>query len=289
MHRLALVPLSLVLACNYSTEGASAVDEGSSSEHADGRTLVQVYEPMRHPRVDLVLVIDDSPSMLNFQADLAVNLEAFAEVVGAAEVRADVRVAVTTSSVPGPTCTGARARGGEPIIASCREHLQDFVGPDEHGELGGEVQDLREVCESACGLETIPRILSTGGDEHDLHALARRPWIEAPHNPFGGNLADNVEFAQALTCAGLQGFAGCRYESPIEAAARMVEHMHDPNHPMSEFRRPDAFLQIVFIGDEDDCSHPDASATIFDPSGDRTFWPDPKPARPRAPYVSTPA
>ncbi|HVI00147.1 MAG TPA: hypothetical protein VM869_15630 [Enhygromyxa sp.] len=277
MRRLAITPALMLVACGPDLVSGG---EGSEDELADGRTLVQVIEPYgRARRIDLILVIDDSPSMRPFTERWAVNLAAFADVLEAQDVAADVRVAVTTTSVPGPTCAGARAHGGEPMLDSCRAHLEDFVGADEHGELGGSVEDLAAICEAHCSVDAIPIIPSPGRDDHDLDALAVRPWIEAPGNPFGGNL-DGIELAEALTCAGLQGFAGCAFESPIEAAARMVEHMADPNHPMFEFRRPDAALSIVTIGDEDDCSHPASSATIFDPDGERIFWSDPQAAEP---------
>lgn len=276
MRRLLLVLALALVACGPDRVSAG---DGGEEPFADGRTLVQIFEPERGPRIDMILVIDDSPSMRQFVERWALNLSAFADVIEAEGVTADVRVAVTTTSVPGPTCAGSRARGGEPMLDSCRAHLEDFVGADEHGELGGTIEDLAQICEDACSLDEIPRVPSPGHDEHDLDALAVRPWIEPPHNPFGGNL-DGIEFAEALACAGLQGFNGCTYESPIEAAARMVEHMADPNHPMFEFRRPDSILHILMIGDEDDCSHPEASATIFDPAGQRIFWPDPQAAEP---------
>jgi hypothetical protein len=274
VRRIAVVlSLLLFVAC-----GPDSI--GGAGEDADPYTLTQTFEPHRRaPRVDMILVVDDSPSMRPFTDRWAQNLDAIAQVIEADDVAADIRIAITTTSVPGPTCNGKRARGGEPVLDSCRSNLEDFVGSDEHGELGGSVEDLAAICEEVCTLDEIPRVPSPGSDDHDLHALAVRPWIEAPNNPTGGNL-DGVELAEALACAGLQGFNGCKYESPIEAAARMVEHMADPNHPMSEFRRADAMLMIVTLGDEDDCSHSDASATIFDPAGDRTFWADPEAAEP---------
>jgi hypothetical protein len=274
MRRILAVPaLALLVAC-----GPDSISGGE--QESDGYTLTQTFEPdHRAPRVDMILVVDDSPSMRPFTSRWAQNVGAFANVIEADEVNADIRIAITTTSVPGPTCEGPRALGGEPVLDSCLAHLEDFVGADEHGELGGSVEDLASICEEVCTLPEIPRVPSRGSDDHDLHSLAVRPWIEAPNNPTGGNL-DGVELAEALACAGLQGFSGCKYESPIEAAARMVEHMGDPDHPMSEFRRADAALMILTVGDEDDCSHSDAAATIFDPAGARTFWPDPEAAEP---------
>jgi hypothetical protein len=274
---LALALLAPLVACGpdkASLEGSETSGE-TGDEFDDGRTLVQALEPPYRPRrLDLILIVDDSPSMRPFTETWAQNARAFGEALEAAHPVVDIRVAITTTSVPGPACPEPEASGGEPVLTSCRAHLEDFVGLDEHGELGGGIEDLTTVCETACSLDELPLVPSPGADEHDLDDLELRPWIEGPRNPFGGNL-DGVGLPQALACAGLRGFTGCRFESPIEAAARMVEHMSDPGHPLSEFRRPDATLGIITIGDEDDCSHPDSSATIFDPAGERTFWPDP--------------
>lgn len=211
-----------------------------------------------------MLVVDDSPSMRGFQSTWAANVGAFVEALGAEDTLVDLRVAVTTTSVAGSACEGA---GGEPLVDSCLAHLDDFVGPDEHGEHGGGELDLAELCTGACNLTTIPRVPSPGSDDGDHSQLAIRPWLESSFNPFGGNL-DEVGLVEALTCVGMRGFGGCRYESPIEAAARMVEHMSDPQHPMAAFRRPEAALAFVVVTDEDDCSHDAAAAEQLGLDGD---------------------
>jgi hypothetical protein len=130
---------------------------------------VQVFEPgFRGKRVDLIVVVDDSASMGAFAERWAIHLGAFADVIESDSVDADVRIAITTTSVPSPTCAGPRALGGEPIVTTCRAHLDDFVTADEHGEHGGAVTDRRAICGEACSLTEIPRVLSPGRDEHDL-------------------------------------------------------------------------------------------------------------------------
>lgn len=277
MRRLAAPTLLGLFGLSTLACGPDEVSAGDD-ESGDAYSLVQVIETSGNKRVDMILVVDDSPSMRGFAEPWAANVEALAEIIEAEDVEADVRIAVTTTSVPGPTCAGERAIGGEPTLQTCRAHLEDFVGADEHGEHGGGVEDLAASCEQLCSLDELPVRPSFGAAEHhEPDDLALRPWIEADNNPFGGNL-DGVELREALACVAMPGFAGCRHESPLEAAARMVEHMNEPGHPMAEFRRPEAGLSIITFGDEDDCSHPASSATIFDPEGERIFWPDPNAA-----------
>lgn len=129
MRRIALAPALVLIACGPELTSGS---EGGEDPLADGRTLTQAFEPYRRaPRIDMILVIDDSPSMRQFSELWALNLGAFADVIEAEDLVADIRVAITTTSVPRPTCAGARAPGGEPMIDSCRAHLEDFVGADE--------------------------------------------------------------------------------------------------------------------------------------------------------------
>lgn len=270
MRRLRLIPvlcaLSSSLACG---PNSSSVSEGGE-EWADGRTLVDTYIPASVGRADVIMVIDDSPSMRGHMSTMAANVGAFAQLLSELE-SVDARVAITTTSVPGPTCEGARALGGSPIVESCRAHLEDFVGPDEHGQQGGGSEDLQSLCEQYCSLETIERVISPGSTEEG--GLAERPWIDGPGTFGSGNLAEGVDFEQALSCALMQGFGGCSFESPLDAAARMVERYADPNDTMFGFRRPDAALMVVIISDEDDCSHPESSGTIFSADGDQVFWP----------------
>lgn len=269
MRRSSSIPLlcalSLSLACGPDSSSAS---EGGEP-WADGRTLVDTYLPAAAGRVDVIMVIDDSASMRGHLPTLAANVGAFGELLALGEI--DARVAITTTSVPGPTCAGARALGGSPIVESCRAHLEDFVGPDEHGQQGGGSEDLQALCEQACSLDSIERVVSPGSTE--AGGLAVRPWIDGPFTFGAGNLAEGVAFGEALSCALMQGFGGCAFESPLEAAARMVERYADPSDTMFGFRRPSAALMVVVISDEDDCSHPDSSGTIFSPDGDQVFWP----------------
>ncbi len=217
--------------------------------------------------VDILLVIDDSPSMRAHQDHLAANLSALGMMFDTEDSRIDLRVAVVSTSVGGPACAGDPEHAGELLVDSCRAHLDDFVGP---GELETDVLDLRNTCLDACAWDAIerrPSPLDEGKPELD-----QRPWFETRYNVWSGNV--DVPLDELLACVGLHGFAGCEFESPIHAASRALERMRTPGDPAYGFLREGVPLLLAFVGDEDDCSHA-IDTTIFDPQGERTYWSDP--------------
>lgn len=214
-------------------------------------------------KLDILLVIDDSPSMSDTAAVLADNLAAFAERFEEPDVRFDYRVAVTTTNVAHPWCD-ASPEDGAFVASSCRARLDDFAIEDSHE---GPAVDLRTVCADACSREDLgilPTALFDGGER------VPRPWLERMRGV--RNLPDAVSTAEALTCLGEVGVAGCTFESPLEAAYLALLRTFDRDDPAYGFLRDDAALFVLFIGDEADCSVRPQHADIFDPAGDRALW-----------------
>jgi hypothetical protein len=73
-----------------------------------------------------------------------------------------------------------------------------------------------------------------------------------------------------FTCIARLGIDGCGFEQPLESARRALNGSNPANQG---FLRPDAFLAIIFITDEDDCSTSDSGmfdtgdTTVADPLG----------------------
>jgi hypothetical protein len=65
--------------------------------------------------------------------------------------------------------------------------------------------------------------------------------------------------AETFSCIAQLGTAGCGFEQPLEAMRRALDGSVPGN---AGFLRPDAFLLVVFITDEDDCSTADPA--MFD-------------------------
>ena len=69
--------------------------------------------------------------------------------------------------------------------------------------------------------------------------------------------------SETFSCIAQLGIKGCGFEQPLEAAHRALNNTNIEN---AMFLRPDAFLAIILITDEDDCSA--KSPQLFDPNQD---------------------
>jgi hypothetical protein len=108
-----------------------------------------------------------------------------------------------------------------------------------------------------------------GGDGAKLASKPRLPGCTPPSDPFisyvdeqtniPAGAGDPVErVKEALSCIAPLGAQGCRFQQPLEAARRALEA------PPPGFLREGAFLAIVIVTSEDDCSA--ARPELFDPS-----------------------
>ncbi|MDB4962079.1 MAG: hypothetical protein JWP01_2078 [Myxococcales bacterium] len=182
--------------------------------------------------VDILFVIDDSPSMADKQANLASNFPNFINVLNTIQGGLpDVHIGVVTSDVgtkgtqdaaPGPSIGGIGSGGCSGTGKS--GNLQIYGAP-----------------------VTSPYI-------SDI-ASATMPGTRIKN--YTGNL-DTV-FGQMATGAGA---GGCGFEQHLEAMKRAL----NSNPANAGFLRPDAYLAVIFIADEDDCSM-SHSSMLGPPSG----------------------
>ncbi len=76
---------------------------------------------------------------------------------------------------------------------------------------------------------------------------------------------------EAFSCIADQGLDGCGIEQPLEAMRRALTTTHERNQG---FLRPDAWLAVWILSDEDDCSYRDVAMFhlieehTYDPAGD---------------------
>lgn len=168
--------------------------------------------------VDILFVIDDSPSMLDKQKNLADNFPNFINVLNTIQGGLpDVHIGVVTSDMG--TFGAADASPG-PAIG-----MVNFGGCSGTGKSGN--------------LQTYGAPV-TGAFILDI----KQPDGSRQTN-YTGNLAD--VFAQMAKGAGA---GGCGFEQHLEAA----RHALNNNPANTGFVRDDAFLALIFIADEDDCS-----------------------------------
>ena len=119
---------------------------------------------------------------------------------------------------------------------------------------------------------------SGNGDNGTLQS-APRGACEPPNGAFIQDLDDGAggrtrnytgTLVDTFTCVARLGIDGCGFEQPLESARRALNGSNSANQG---FLRPNAFLALIFITDEDDCSTADtgmfdtADTTVSDPLG----------------------
>jgi hypothetical protein len=108
------------------------------------------------------------------------------------------------------------------------------------------------------------------GKDGQLQSSPRAPGCSPPDGAFIIDIADDAggrtrnysgTLADTFSCIARLGVDGCGFEQPLEAVRRALAHPAN-----SGFIRPDAYLAIVFITDEDDCSTRDPRMFTTDES-----------------------
>jgi hypothetical protein len=167
--------------------------------------------------LDILFVIDNSGSTRDKQTIFAENYKNFVAALARFPTGLpDLHMAVVTTSVD---------VGVDGFGAACHP----AAGQD------GLMQNASHDPTFSCAPPTTARFLSD---------VAR---------PDGSRLTNYVadDLAAALSCISHVGDTGCGFESPLEAMKRALDGSHPEN---AEFLRRGAFLAVVILTDEDDCS-----------------------------------
>lgn len=163
------MPRSTQLACLLAVATAAVacadVEPGVAVDgtHTESDVTEQLGLAYRRRPIDVLFVIDDSPSMAQEQGLLAANFANFVAVLEAPDVDVMYRVAVTTTDTGNPWCDAADSERGAFVSSSCRSRVDDF----------GEVFDAG--CADVCGSESIEILPTTTAYDDTPRA---RPWIE---------------------------------------------------------------------------------------------------------------
>ena len=178
-------------------------------------------------QIDILFVIDNSDSMKEEQDSLAANFPRFIDVLSTiAGGLPDVHIAVVSSDVGIPPYTAE----------ACSENGDDgLMQNTAHPPTGGTCSPPRNgarYIEDVAGAPGQPRIKNYDGDLDDV---------------FG--------------CIARLGNSGCGVEQHLESMRRALDGRHPEN---GGFLRPDAYLAVIILADEDDCSARDTN--VFNPA-----------------------
>ncbi|MCA9717238.1 MAG: hypothetical protein KC468_21365 [Myxococcales bacterium] len=267
------------------TDGPLDTGVGELSEHGQ-----RLPNP---PMLDVVLVIDNSASMAVAQARLQASVGALASVLRAPELGVDYRIAMTTSDMGHPSCSGpAYTRPpdrGSFALESCRARMGVDGDRDDFLFDGPQTVDARSVCSDWCE-PSVHAALAEGvtptaveGDD----APRPRPWLQGqgarsnlPDAVFEAVAAlpvntDELEdndvdaLTAALRCLLPPGVTGCGFEAPLESLHFAGSRSYAPGESNAGFFRDGAHRAIVFITDEVDCSWNPEQVALF---GQEDSW-----------------
>lgn len=192
--------------------------------------------------VDILFVIDNSPSMAPKQLALAKNIPKFIQKIDS--FGADYHVGITTSDVGSTTADGAtwQMDPGN-TISTCNNFRGDDgllqIKPCTDRSLQGQA---KSACNMLC---PDGRFVPTDGSRFISKV---RGVTNVPVDIKGGV---DLGPAEAFQCIALVGDAGCGIEGQLEGAKRALDG-HRPEN--NGFLRNGAVLAVIFITDEDDCS-----------------------------------
>ena len=174
--------------------------------------------------IDILFIIDDSPSMLDKQTNLKNNFPNFINVLNTIEGGLpNVHLGVVSSDLGTKGASDAQAGPG---IGS---------GP---GSCSGNGK--------------------SGNLQTNMSTLVSGTFISDTKNNDGTRTTNYTgSLAAAFSAIASLGASGCGFEQHLEAAKRALNN----NPANAGFLRPNAYLALIFIQDEDDCSI--AKATIL--------------------------
>ncbi|MFH2007117.1 MAG: hypothetical protein ABI333_11070, partial [bacterium] len=238
------------------TTGCSDESVGSGN---DNRGRFDVTMPQSYVRdLDLLIVVDDSDSMIQEQRLFESTYLLMASLRHIAGGLPNMHIGVTSTNLG----------SGSYQLVSCEE-----LGGDHGDLLTGLCVDPQGasfiVDEEPTGCTIEKEIDSQGGLVQCTFHDCNQSNCNESSAPFFSDVSGcprcrnyDRNLSDVFNCLMVLGTAGCEFEQPLEA---MVQALDDnPNN--SGFLREHAYLGIVFMTDEDDCSVSDPS--IFDPAED---------------------
>jgi hypothetical protein len=224
-----------LLLAGCASRDVSAVELTQSGEQ-------RVWIPISYNRrIDILFVVDDSGSMRQEQSSLIRNFPRFVQVLEGIEGGLpDIHLGVISSNLGtsggggGDSCSGIGDGGsllrGQADTARCQA-----------GAIG---------CSGPCPV-------LTDGSRFIKDTLVSANSGERAYNY-------TTTLAEQFSCMAELGTRGCGFEQHLESMKRALD-----NHPDNGgFLRPDAFLMVIFIQDEDDCSARSRDVFRAQPGGD---------------------
>ena len=214
-----------------------------------GKCVSQLGESVVDARlrkdVDILFLIDNSPSMSPKQKALASNIPKFIQKID--DTGANYHVGIATSDI------GSNVQPGVPWggnIGKCDSYEGDdgVLQAVPCTTRNTVTPDARNACAQLCPDD---KFVPTDGRRFisKVDGVTNVPQ-SMEKDPVSGKMVD-VGPNKAFKCMALVGDDGCGIEGQMEGAKRALDGHRSEN---SGFLRPNSVLAVIFITDEDDCS-----------------------------------
>jgi hypothetical protein len=253
---LALAGLGTVLlaaACTSPQVGATcavpSTGDAKSKQKEFGKCFSQIGESTVDARlrkdVDILFLVDNSPSMTPKQKALANNIPKFIQKIDA--TGANYHVGIATSDI------GSNVQPGVPWggnIGKCDSYEGDdgVLQAVPCTTRNTVTPDARNACAQLCPDD---KFVPTDGRRFisKVDGLTNVPKV-MELDPVTGKMIDAGPI-KAFKCMALVGDDGCGIEGQLEGAKRALDGHRSEN---SGFLRANSVLAVILITDEDDCS-----------------------------------
>ena len=256
VHSLSLSGLGLALAMGACAspqvgnpcpipDNATPAQRSMALRHCLGQVGEGSFDARVRKDVDILFLIDNSPSMTPKQQALAKNIPLFIQKID--DTGANYHVGIATSDV------GSNAMPGQPWggnIGKCDTYEGDdgvlqAAACDTRTDV---TSDAKNACQSLCPDDKyVPnngqRFISKVDGVTNIP-----PSMEL--DPKTGKMVDKGPI-RAFQCMALVGDSGCGIEGQLEGSKRALDGHRSEN---SGFLRSSSVLAVIYITDEDDCS-----------------------------------
>jgi len=203
----------------------------SEVDPLQGRVEAKTLPVKLNRDLDLLFLIDNSPSMADKQANLAENFPRFIDVLKTIPGGLpNVHIAVVTSDY------GAKGADDASFGAGIG-HAGDIGACREFGDKGS--------------MQLSGIVTGTGGGENFLSDIQDPAFPNDPTKRLRNYDVNQNDLTAAFQRMAKVGAAGCGFEQHLEAIRQALQPTKLDN---AGFLRKDAFLAVIIIADEDDCS-----------------------------------
>ena len=204
--------------------------------------------------VDILFVIDNSPSMSPKQKILATAIPQFISKIDA--TGANYQVGIVTTDLGYNPMPGLEGKKPWNTITACNTYVGDdgVLQNTPCTNRTGLVGEAATACASLC---PDPKYVPSNGARFisKVDGITNVPVKMVNGVDIGPQLA--------FQCTALVGDIGCGVEQPLESAKRALDN-HRPDN--AGFNRGSSVLAVIFVTDEDDCSVDLMQRAFLDPT-----------------------